>query len=581
MLSTQKSKATHGWFYDPFFIAISLIFFYALWIGSYPLFTPDEGRYSEVAREMIVTGDYITPRLNGIAFLDKPILYYWLQASAIQLFGLKEWSLRFWPACMGIMGSIVVYITGRILFNRRTGIISAVILATSPLYFGASHYANLDLEVAVLVSSALLFFITAMNTPSQRSRSIFLILAYVFSALAVLTKGLIGIAFPVMIIGSWIVLLNRWNLLLQIRLIIGLVLFIIIAAPWYVLAQQANPQFFNYFFVLQQFSRFLTKADFNNQTTTWFYVPIVLTGFLPWTCFIFQAVFQHVKSIWQDKQKYSSELFIITWFVIVFTFFSIPKSKTIGYILPVFPALSLILGNYLSNYWGQFKNLGIQVGIFLFIALSLTLATLFLAEPMNNFFHLDLRLTPYIMTGGIILSLAALTTYILFRLNKFTQLFCCIALATALFLLCIISSAPIINHKSTKSLADIIATNIKPNDEVITYYRYYQDLPIYLQRRITVVADWHNDDIAKFDNWQRELWYHMNYVDSSKWLIEKPELIARWTGDKRLFLLITSDVYPLFMEQVRASHMTAKSYLLGNHSFNNQDMIMLVSNKQF
>src|SRR4029079_11511719 len=112
-------------------------------------------------------------------------------------------------------------------------------------YFGASHYANLDLEVSVLVSNALLFFITAMHTPSQRVRSIFLILAYVFSALAVLTKGLIGFAFPMMIIGTWIALLNRWNLLFQIKLITGLTLFIIIALPWYILVQQANPQFFN------------------------------------------------------------------------------------------------------------------------------------------------------------------------------------------------------------------------------------------------------------------------------------------------------------------------------------------------
>ncbi len=580
VLSTQNNKTNNGWFYDPFFITISLIFFYALWIGSYPLFTPDEGRYSEVAREMIVTGDYITPRLNGIAFLDKPILYYWLQAFAIHLFGLKEWALRFWPACMGILGSIVVYITGRTLYNRRAGILSAIILATSPLYFGASHYANLDLEVAVLVSNALLFFISSLNTPSQQARAWFLILAYIFSALAVLTKGLIGVAFPIMIIGTWIALLNRWNLLLQLRLVMGLALFILIASPWYILVQQANPQFFNYFFVLQQFSRFLTKADFNNQTTTWFYIPIILIGFLPWTCFLFQALFQQIKSIWQDKQKHASELFIIIWFVIIFAFFSIPKSKTIGYILPVFPALSLILGKYLSQHWGQFKNFGIQAGIFLFIALSFTLAVLFFLEPTSHFFHLEFRLTPYLMMGGIILSLAALTTYIYFRLHKFTQLFSSITFASALFLLCIMSSASIINHKTTKPLANIIAASIKPDDEVITYYRYYQDLPIYLQRRITVVADWHNDDIARYDNWQRELWYHMHYLDSSKWLIENPQLLTRWTSDKRLFLLITTDLYPIFLQQVRGYDIAAKSYLLGSYSFNNQDTILLVSNKQ-
>src|SRR5579864_7807694 len=102
-----KNNAPLYWVKDLFWLALSLGLFYALWIGTHPLFTPDEGRYSEVAREMVVSGDYITPRLNGVAFLDKPALYYWLQAIAIHFFGLKEWTLRLWPALMGILGSVV------------------------------------------------------------------------------------------------------------------------------------------------------------------------------------------------------------------------------------------------------------------------------------------------------------------------------------------------------------------------------------------------------------------------------------------------------------------------------------------
>ena len=120
--------------------------FYALWIGSHAFFTPDEGRYPEVASEMVVSGDYITPRLNGVAFLDKPALYYWLQASAIKLFGVNEWALRLWPAFLGVLGCLMLYAAGSLLFNRRSGLLAAGILATSPLYYGGAHYANLDLK---------------------------------------------------------------------------------------------------------------------------------------------------------------------------------------------------------------------------------------------------------------------------------------------------------------------------------------------------------------------------------------------------------------------------------------------------
>src|SRR6266404_3725801 len=102
VLSTSKTHSTRSWLIDLIFIIGLLGIFYALLIGGHALFTPDEGRYSEVAREMVVTHDYITPRLNGVAFLDKPALYYWLQAFAIKSFGLKEWALRFWPALIGI-----------------------------------------------------------------------------------------------------------------------------------------------------------------------------------------------------------------------------------------------------------------------------------------------------------------------------------------------------------------------------------------------------------------------------------------------------------------------------------------------
>src|SRR5262249_980933 len=130
--------------------------FYFLWLGSYPVFTPDEGRYTEVAREMLVSHDFITPRVNPVPLLYQPPLFYWLHAVSLHWFGMKEWAFRFFPACFGVAGCLMVYGFGRYLFNRLTGLLAAVILATSPLYFAGAHYANLDLEVSIFISASLL-----------------------------------------------------------------------------------------------------------------------------------------------------------------------------------------------------------------------------------------------------------------------------------------------------------------------------------------------------------------------------------------------------------------------------------------
>lgn len=148
--------------------AVIFLGFYLFCLGSYPLFTPDEARYSGAARAMLISRDFITPHVNGIPFLDKPILYYWLQAAAMSVFGVNEWAIRLFPVLIGLIGCIVTYLTGRLLFNRETGLVAATILATTPLYFGGAHYANLDLEVAVWISSALLCTITAIQVDNRR-----------------------------------------------------------------------------------------------------------------------------------------------------------------------------------------------------------------------------------------------------------------------------------------------------------------------------------------------------------------------------------------------------------------------------
>lgn len=235
---------------DCFFVALAGLVFFCAFLGGYHLIVPDEGRYIEVAREMVATHNYITPFLNGTAFLDKPILYYWLESLLIQSFGLNEWSVRLLPVFFGMMGAVLAYLAGYFLYqSRRTGWLAALILMTNFLYFLSSHYADMDLMLAILLSGALWFFIIALNAKVKHQGLCFYI-AYIFSALAFLTKGLMGIVFPAMIIGLWIVFSNRWHVILKMRLVSGLLLFGVLVAPWFALVQKQNPEFLYYFFLL-------------------------------------------------------------------------------------------------------------------------------------------------------------------------------------------------------------------------------------------------------------------------------------------------------------------------------------------
>lgn len=562
----KQLKSLNNWTTDLVLLGMIFLIFYTVALGSYPLFTPDEGRYSEVAREMVASGDFITPRVNGVAFLDKPVLYYWLQALAISLFGIQEWALRLFPALFGVLGCLITYFCGRHLFDRRTGILSAFILASSPLYFVSAHYANLDLEVAILISCSLLFFITGIQK-SDKSLHCFLILAYCFSGLAFLTKGLIGIVFPAMIIGIWIILLSQWKCLLRMHLIKGLIIFAIIVLPWYYLVQQANPAFLHYFFITQQVTRFLSAAEFNNPIPFWFYLPVILIGFFPWTSFLLQAITGSIRKITQARHSHQIELFLLIWIVVVFLFFSIPRSKIITYILPLFPALALLVGNYLSRIFHAKEN-NLFSGMLILTIFSLIIAGALFSLAHYQLFNLAATLTPYIYIAASIFIVSAFLSLLLIKQNNVLPVFICMTTCSVLFLLTLIMSAAHLNQNSAKPLVSKLKTIIQPQDEVVNYYKFYQDVPIYLEKRITLVAEWNSPTIANKDNWIRELWYGMPFQNTADWLITENIFWQRWNSHKRIFVFLGENYMDQFTKHTSHYYFIAKN-----------NGILLLSNK--
>jgi 4-amino-4-deoxy-L-arabinose transferase-like glycosyltransferase len=225
----MKSKATHvaPSFMKCFFAALLVLSgFFFFEAAKRPLASPDEGRYSEIPREMVVSGDYLTPRLNTVKYFEKPPLFYWMQAATIKALGTTDFAARFMNVLMTILGCLITLWAGWFLFSPRTGVLSCAVLASSLLYYGISRIVILDMAVSVFITGALFSMIYALTKGSQRA----LYAAYIFCALGTMTKGVIGFGIPGAVILSWILLSRQWPLMGRALTIKGILLFLAIVA---------------------------------------------------------------------------------------------------------------------------------------------------------------------------------------------------------------------------------------------------------------------------------------------------------------------------------------------------------------
>jgi 4-amino-4-deoxy-L-arabinose transferase-like glycosyltransferase len=504
--------------------------FFGFMLGNRALSVPDEGRYVEIGREMAQTGDYVTPRLNGLKYFEKPALVYWLEAFMVKLFGIRESGLRLVPALFALFGGLCVYAAGRRLYNRRTGIISSVILATSLLYYAFSRAIILDMPVSVLLCAAMFSFLVGVREAPGMKRRLYFWSFYAFAALAVLTKGLIGILIPAMVIGVWIVLLNEWRLLRNMYLGSGLLLFLAIAAPWHILVTRANPDFFYFYFIQEHFLRYLTKMH-GRYHPAWFFIPVVVLGLFPWTAFLIQAIRHSIPASWRERQEHRTSVFLLLWAGLVFLFFSASSSKLVPYILPVFPPLALLIGRYVADAWESRDFPGIQSGYTILLTLSLALAAVLLAAPLFAPEEIILGLGMYRISLAITLITGAAAAWSLARYRGLRAAFLCAAAMSALLLVQINAAAAHVDTKSIKPLVASVSRLIRPQDIVATYTTYYQDLPVYLERRVVIV------------DWTGELEFGAAAEDTRQWMMSSPAFWTRWQGQETIFLFTQRSNY--------------------------------------
>ncbi|KWE28063.1 glycosyltransferase family 39 protein [Burkholderia territorii] len=330
-------------------LVLLLIAFAIVWfapLGLRHLIPSDEGRYAEMAREMFVTGDWITPRYNGYKYFEKPPLQTWLNALTFAWFGIGEWQARLYTGLASFAGVLLVGFTGARLFNPLSGFLAAVVLACSPYWNLMGHFNALDMGLAFWMALSLCSLLLAQRPGLQPGATRgWMWACWAAMAFAVLSKGLVGVILPGAVLVLYTLIARDWALWKRLYLVSGLVIFFAIVTPWFVLVQQRNPEFFNFFFIVQQFRRYLTPEQ-NRPGPLYYFVPVLLVGFLPWLSVAWQSI-RHALRMPRQPNGFSPMLVLLIWSAFIFLFFSASHSKLISYVLPVAPALALIIGAYL------------------------------------------------------------------------------------------------------------------------------------------------------------------------------------------------------------------------------------------
>jgi 4-amino-4-deoxy-L-arabinose transferase-like glycosyltransferase len=322
---------------------VALAAFWLVTIQIRPMLDPDEGRYAEIPREMVASGDWVTPRLDGLKYFEKPALQYWATAAAYSVVGLSNWSSRLWTVGLGFACLPLIYAWVVRLYDRRGAVLAVVILSMSP-YFGVIGHLNLlDASFTFWMCAAVLAFALAHSAPERSGEERNWMLAcWAAAALAVLSKGIVVFVLAGGTLVVYSILersLGSWR---RLHLALGVPLFLALAAPWFVLVSLRNADFAPFFFVHEHFQRFLTK-EAQRVEPWWYFLALLVLGALPWLVPLARATVL----AWRDSGSgsgFKPLKFLLVFCGLTLVFFSVSGSKLATYILPMFPPLAAFTG---------------------------------------------------------------------------------------------------------------------------------------------------------------------------------------------------------------------------------------------
>jgi 4-amino-4-deoxy-L-arabinose transferase-like glycosyltransferase len=476
---------------------LALLSFFVLFhhLGGAALFDPDEGRNAEVAREILVTGDWITPYYDFLPRPEKPVFFYSLTALSYKLFGVSEAAARL-PSALAALA--ILLLTWVFVYRRlgaRAALWSGLVLVTAVQFYAFSRIVILDMTLAFFITLALFAYYQASTAESRATKRARYFLMYAAVGGATLVKGPIGFVFPGMIVLAYIVVKRNWSALLEMELVWGIVIFLLIVAPWYAWTEARDPGYLAYFLGQEHFARYLTP--YYHRTKPWYYFfGVLAVGFLPWTTLLAAMA----RRLWKNTRDDLS-LYLLVWALVPFIFFSFSRSKMSEYLLPIYPALAILAGRILAE---GLKRWEARLLALTWQFLSLSFLYLLAGVIRPEILPIELRAAVGQMATVTVAALTLLAFVALPWTGWVTwseqreRLFplCC----ATLFLLFFVAHRFVESFamgRSYKELAARSAPLLSPGDQLVVYDTHLPSLPFYLgvRKPIWIVTDETADEI--------------------------------------------------------------------------------------
>ena len=476
-------------------------------LGYAALWNPDEGRYVAASYEMAYpfsgASDWLVPHLDTVARLNKPPLVYWAMALSFRAFGASEWSARLVPALASLLVLVLIGIWGARCWNWRVGWAGAMVWASGVGAVAMGRTANTDMLLCAAIALTMFGVFWAIELNGAR-RLPFGVLAGIGMGAALLSKGPVGVALPLLFAAVYLTLARQWKRAPWGALGLAFGVALLVGAPWFLLVEAQRPGFLHTFIVEENVGRALGKENYHSKTPIYYYLPVVLVGLMPWTGFLLPALFRRTPRT-SDKTDEASQLqararlFLLVWAVVLVAFFSASGTKLISYVLPALPAFALLVGIAVADWNGfapAWKRMAIGVSILLNVVLMVALLALPARDKISKTWGfkpgvlLDDHIVPravgvpwtWILFGLLAVFSAALLWSL--RRNARAVLAVQSAGAAAIVVALLGLAGTIARYEDISFIVSQIAPQLQPNDRIASHRAFVPSAISYVKRPI-------------------------------------------------------------------------------------------------